>query len=694
MSLEQKKKDTIKSGIDNLIIALLLTIGTTGSGMDIGGATWSLAEAFRGGYKGGLLKLWNHFADIRGNMDYTLLPKYAGATASAGLFITLTASLIFVLSLLILRSGKRAPLLLYILPLLVLPFFVKRGPSPGHLLFVGAGLILALLKGRFRDQMSVWQFAAVGLLAGALFMVSGLSPLAGRIEKPTFAKKTNAWAAEKIHRLRFGENPLGSGDLSRTSRTSLPGAAMDIAMEKPETLYLRGYVGESYKQGRWENLAATQYYQKIPLTQALKAAHFDPMTQLAAVEKIVEPAGETGTIDIRVREASSFYLYHPYEIADLDGISHVKRWGDSFLTGEKIFGCREYGYEAVEGQTKKWTDMYGRLFTEEKAGNRRLDTYFLGESYNNVDLYGKYLALSSADVLALQPVLGEPGDYRQGHMPYREALQAITAYFRDNAVYTETGAPRGEREDFVKNFLASPRGFDTQFATVATLMFRYYGIPARYVEGYVITKDDVAHMQPNQPYELPLANAHAWPEIYIDGYGWVPVEVTEKFAAAVDQPDLEKGLENDQRLHPYEEPNKAEPPNKNGTEEEIASLGQTNVLFLLMLLLLALLALCYLLYKAIRALLVHIWWQKAFNQRDVNKGISALYAYMRRQKLSLPEQAIRLGNRAAYSRLLCTEGDRAYMKSVRKRLQRVKRREGLKKRLLGRPTHSAGTEEV
>lgn len=48
------------------------------------------------------------------------------------------------------------------------------------------------------------------------------------------------------------------------------------------------------------------------------------------------------------------------------------------------------------------------------------------------------------------------------------------------------------------------KGYDVQFATAATLMFRYYGIPARYAEGYLLTPEDAEKMKAGEGYDLPL----------------------------------------------------------------------------------------------------------------------------------------------------------------------------------------------
>ena len=42
------------------------------------------------------------------------------------------------------------------------------------------------------------------------------------------------------------------------------------------------------------------------------------------------------------------------------------------------------------------------------------------------------------------------------------------------------------------------------------MMFRYYGIPARYVEGYLITPEDAQSMTAGEPYVVDDTHAHAW----------------------------------------------------------------------------------------------------------------------------------------------------------------------------------------
>ena len=72
-------------------------------------------------------------------------------------------------------------------------------------------------------------------------------------------------------------------------------------------------------------------------------------------------------------------------------------------------------------------------------------------------------------------------------------------------------------------------------------MLRYYGGPARYVEGYVITEKMIADGSPDdkdsasKPASVTVTeeSAHAWCEYYLDGVGWVPFDVTPKYRGEI-----------------------------------------------------------------------------------------------------------------------------------------------------------------
>lgn len=109
------------------------------------------------------------------------------------------------------------------------------------------------------------------------------------------------------------------------------------------------------------------------------------------------------------------------------------------------------------------------------------------------------------------------------------------------ASYTESPKtmPADTGSSFASWFFEQAReGNSSYFATAATLAFRTQGIPARYVEGYRVGAGDLTGAAlTNSTLTLDHGNAHAWCEIYLDGLGWTPVEVTPGFYTQAFEPD-------------------------------------------------------------------------------------------------------------------------------------------------------------
>lgn len=103
-----------------------------------------------------------------------------------------------------------------------------------------------------------------------------------------------------------------------------------------------------------------------------------------------------------------------------------------------------------------------------------------------------------------------------------------------NFTYTQTPTKQPDPGyDGVENFLAvTHEGYCVQFASAAALMLREMGIPARYVEGYIVT-DFRRNLAANstQRYSASVRDyhAHAWIEVYYDGIGWLNYEATPTY---------------------------------------------------------------------------------------------------------------------------------------------------------------------
>lgn len=97
-----------------------------------------------------------------------------------------------------------------------------------------------------------------------------------------------------------------------------------------------------------------------------------------------------------------------------------------------------------------------------------------------------------------------------------------------NTRYTRSPGIMIGNTDIADQFLfESKRGYCVHYATVAALMYRMYGIPARYVTGFKVPADSLKEDEQKEWHaDVTDARQHAWTEIFIDNYGWVPVDVT------------------------------------------------------------------------------------------------------------------------------------------------------------------------
>ncbi|MGH8972770.1 MAG: DUF4129 domain-containing transglutaminase family protein, partial [Acidimicrobiia bacterium] len=105
--------------------------------------------------------------------------------------------------------------------------------------------------------------------------------------------------------------------------------------------------------------------------------------------------------------------------------------------------------------------------------------------------------------------------------PYEAAL-ALQNHLRTNYQYDEA-APAGHSNDHLRYFLfRSKIGYCEQFSGAFAAMARSIGLPARVAVGFTPGTYD-----PNLGiFKVTTKEAHAWPEVYFAGQGWVTFEPT------------------------------------------------------------------------------------------------------------------------------------------------------------------------
>ena len=110
----------------------------------------------------------------------------------------------------------------------------------------------------------------------------------------------------------------------------------------------------------------------------------------------------------------------------------------------------------------------------------------------------------------------------------KQAAAEIQQFLWKHASYSLNLEPVASGNTLIEDFLyRQHKGFCVHFATAGTLLFRMYGIPARYVSGYAVAPQKLSS-GPDGSYscEIMDSQAHAWTEIYVGKGGWIPVEMT------------------------------------------------------------------------------------------------------------------------------------------------------------------------
>lgn len=183
-------------------------------------------------------------------------------------------------------------------------------------------------------------------------------------------------------------------------------------------------------------------------------------------------------------------------------------------------------------------NMYQSQFSEYEK--REYDV--AKSTWLNVDTNVKYQLMNMIDI----PASCDTSEKVLNYVRY------VRQYLSNNYEYTLEPGRVPEGSDFVTYFLTNSRkGYCVHFASSAVLMFRAAGIPARYVEGFVLmpeqiskgeksTSDDEWYKEVNgiegssnvTNYTIAVKDtaSHAWVEIYLMGYGWLPIEVTPAYS--------------------------------------------------------------------------------------------------------------------------------------------------------------------
>ena len=454
----------------------------------------------------------------------------------------------------------------------------------------------------------------------------------------------NDTTRQYIHTARFGaasETGLPQGDFSDLRALRRTDASMlEISMHDPESLYLRGYVGSRYAENGWRAAKPESFWDGADLFYWLHRNGFYGETQLYTLAALLEET-EGAPIDIQIRHtgAARDTIYAPYELIPADNaLIDPNDVGDIRLRRLSVTGLDRYTLSSAQNLVSRYAALSGALAQQEgNRANEALQAYLTDESHYNRFVYAHFLDIPNDAQSLMADIFGIYTHPENAHMDYAQAKARILNWLNENIAYSESAAPRDADADFLTDFLKNTKtGYDVHYAAAATMMMRYFGIPARYVEGYLITPDDCARMQPDEAFTIPETNAHAWTEIYQDGVGWIPFETAPVYLNLMPQADLLSGSGSAQDQPETQTPDDAPLPESSldmtedfheDPEDQDANQPATH-LPLYLLLAAALLIVLIALWLLLRRAIARMQLQRAFRQRDRRAAVLSLYGYL------------------------------------------------------------------
>lgn len=471
---------------------------------------------------------------------------------------TILLLLYFVLLYLARLFRKNHITALFPFTILWLELLVGESPTSAGIIVFFAGVLLAashsykmpdlklspLSGGNMfqRGQFFVWTRAAVAVL-----LLCVLTTWAGR-EKATelieeYSEPVKEIVRESIDNMsdpeyweQLAQNILNGGNrwveapqktkeyLDNAPRAYEEVAVFDIRMDKkPAThIYLKGFYADTYENRAWtrdmdsfaqfckdNNLNQTQMITGIYNlgTDKLKDA-FLAAEKEENIRRIVTA--------VTYRRLSTTTAYLPVHI-EINRAMAVLQSDGNYIKDKE----REELNFTIWHYKESYEEMVSELADTEKLDWEEAYEDFVLQEYTKVP----------DDMKSVRTIAADLDRYARGDRLYAAAL--VSAWLSEHTTYSLTPPALPLGEDPIEYFLGESRtGYCMHYASAGVMILRKMGVPARYVSGYVIDRSDIRNVLGRYEGTVKDSSAHAWVEIYLDGIGWVPYEMTKGYTAA------------------------------------------------------------------------------------------------------------------------------------------------------------------
>ena len=430
-------------------------------------------------------------------VDYLAVTRRSPSLAGLPLLTVFLAS--------VANRGSTLPLLFFVVPASIWLVLVTRADSSILRRWSDTMATARTPAPQSLKSRGVYEHASVARMLGVVALVAAVAvPVALPQAHPKFLGAglgRTTGPGDQANGVGFSQSLDLSADLTSPSRDPVLQYTTNDASPPP----LQIAVGAAYRPevGIW--LPWGRPWQTSP-----------GKSDLSTKAKVPKPTGllrdvprSTFRIDVHRNMLDDPDLAVPYPLvsADLSGVA----WGADYQTQSIKVAARPDSYTATYWDLAPTTAMLrsAPALTDSQRSLFDLDLRLDGPYVGRVTALTQTLTADKTTVydkaMAIQQYLRADGGFTYSLI----LAPPVKDRFGRNAGF-----------DALTNFLITKQGYCVQFATAMVMMSRAAGIPARIALGFL------PGTQSRGTWTVVAADAHAWPELYLNGIGWTRFEPT------------------------------------------------------------------------------------------------------------------------------------------------------------------------
>lgn len=440
----------------------------------------------------------------------TVVSETAPVSPNAGIVLVACATLGFVVVLidaLAVPLGMPATSGLGLLAILVAPATVKPqgagllgflAGAVGYILILGCSQWFAPDSRLQTDNArGTGQFRRSAVIGAVALVLGLLLPLAiPGFERGTFpvGSRLNPWGVSN------GLNPMIT--LGNSLRNPTGDGRITYATSSTAPVYLRSVTIDRFDGDTWapddreasRRIGAGRMAPDYPLPD-------DLVRQLTVIDS---------------GQFTSPYLPVPYAPTAVNGLSGRWSWDPATLS---ILG------EDTNSRNQQYT-VYSALpaVTSAELSQANARPTSISQDFTQLPSNVPDIVRNTAKTVTA----GANGNYAKA-MAIQNYLRS--AQFSYSLQAPVQGGYDGNGMSVLADFLDQKSGYCVHFASAMAVMARLEGIPSRIAVGYAPGHSTgvtvaVAGQEPLPEFEVDARDAHAWPELYFEGFGWVAFEPT------------------------------------------------------------------------------------------------------------------------------------------------------------------------